>query len=265
MHATDGSTSTPRAPADPGEGAPGYFELSKRPLHVLVFVLPLVIACEIGSALFLADASGRLTEAVSAYLRVVAFFETFGAFGLYLPGLALVAVLAVQHLLARDSWRVRAGVVGVMAAESAVLATPLLVLGAMLELAAAAASDPSAAATVLDGPWQQRLTVALGAGLYEEFLFRMVLIAMVHLVLADLLKLRTGLAAAGCVLTSALAFAAYHDLSGAEGGVDLTRAAFFGIAGVYFAVLYLWRGFGIAVGVHVVYDVIVLLVARPGA
>lgn len=243
---------------------PGYFELSKRPLHVLAFLLPMVIACEIGSALFLADESGQLTEAVSAYLRVVAFFETFGAFGLYLPGLAIVAVLAVQHLLARDPWRVRLGVIGLMAAESAVLATPLLVLGAMLELAAAAASDPGGAATILEGPWQQRLTVALGAGLYEEFLFRMVLIAIVHLVLADLLKLGPGLAAAGCVLASALAFAAYHDLASPAGGIDLTRAAFFAMAGVFFAIVYLWRGFGIAVGVHVIYDVIVLLLVQPG-
>ncbi len=265
MPATEGSTKPRRVPDEPVAMAPGYFELSKRPLHVLVFVLPLVIACEVGTALYLANESGQLTEAVSAYLRVVAFFETFGAFGLYLPALAIVAVLAVQHVLARDSWRVRPGTVGLMAAESAVLATPLLVLGATLELAAAAAaSDPGTAASVLDGPWPQRLTVALGAGLYEEFLFRMVLIAAVHLILADLLRLRAAVAAVGCVLVSALAFAAYHDLSAPAGGIDPTRAAFFAIAGAYFAVVYLWRGFGVVVGVHVVYDVIVLLIARPG-
>ncbi|GJM19769.1 MAG: hypothetical protein DHS20C14_19820 [Phycisphaeraceae bacterium] len=249
----------------------GYFELATRPLHVLVFILPLVVACEIGSALYLADESGRVSEAVSAYLKVVAFFEMFGAFGLFLPGLALVAVLAVQHLLSRDRWRVYPGVTATMAVESLVLVAPLLVLGAVMGLAGAAAAAagtppaPDGAAGVLDGPWQQRLTIALGAGLYEEFLFRMVLIALVHAVAVDLLRRSEGVGAFVCVVTSALCFAAYHDLTGPAGGFDAIRAAFFALAGGYFAILYLWRGFGIVVGVHVLYDVVVLLIVRPGA
>lgn len=249
----------PRARAPHRATAPGdgYFERSTRPLHVLAFLLPALIACEVGTLLYLTDDAGRVPEAVSAYLRVLEFFELFGAFGIYLPALALVTVLLVQHILRRDPWSISPIVPPVMLLESAVLVAPLLVLGFAL---GPAAPPPAAAAAggILAGPWPKLLTVAMGAGLYEEFLFRMVLIAIVHTLLVDVVKAGEGVGAGVAVAVSALAFAAYHNIAGPS-GIDLPRAAFFALAGAYFGVLFLWRGFGIVVGAHILYDAVVLL------
>ena len=96
----------PRPPRHAGHRAPEpYARASKAPLHVLVFLLPLVIAYEIGSALYLSGAGGAPAETIRATKILSRFFESFGAAGLYLPGVALVAVLLIWHVLERRPWR----------------------------------------------------------------------------------------------------------------------------------------------------------------
>jgi membrane protease YdiL (CAAX protease family) len=144
---------------------------------------------------------------------------------------------------------------------------PLLVLGLLLShgqgrptpgaigFIAAQGADP-----ITQLPWQARLTLSIGAGLYEELLFRLILIAAAHFVLADIMRLKSGTAGAIAAIISATAFALYHDVVPASGGVDWRLFFFYTLAGLYFASVFVLRGFGIAVGVHALYDVLVLVV-----
>src|SRR5690606_28441143 len=116
---------------------------------------------------------------------------------------------------------------------------------------------------LLSLPWQARLTISIGAGLYEELLFRMIAIAALHLVFVDLARLSESMGRVLAVGLSAAAFAVYHDLSSSGGALDPARVLFFLCAGVYFGAIYLWRGFGIVVAVHALYDVLVLVLLRP--
>ena len=61
------------------------------------------------------------------------------------------------------------------------------------------------------------------------------------------------------MILAALAFAIYHDEVVVAGAIRWPLLATYFAAGVYLGVLYLWRGFGIAVGVHAVYDIVVLV------
>ncbi|MEM7627820.1 MAG: CPBP family intramembrane glutamic endopeptidase [Planctomycetota bacterium] len=238
----------------------GYFELSSRPLMMLVFLLPLIIAYEVGSVLFLTS-NESTADGILARRLLAQVFELFGAVGLVLPGLMVITVLGLQHILRRDPWRVHLGVLPLMVLEALVLTAPLLVLAVALGSGiTAAAATGSPAATLLDLPWTDRLTIAIGAGVYEELVFRLMLITLVHFVVVDLIGRRDGLGRFLGVVLSALAFAVYHDLNPDGQGIDLRRLAFFFAAGVYFGVLFLWRGLGMPVAVHVVYDVLVLLV-----
>lgn len=238
---------------------PGYFELAMRPLTVLVFLLPFVLLYELGSVFYLADEAGRIGETVAAYRIMAKFFEFFGAFGLFLPGLALVTVLLIQHVISKDRWAIRPSVLLLMGAESVVLTTPLLLMALVFgSPAAAQASD-----TLSSWPVQARLTIAVGAGLYEELLFRMVLIALVHTLAVDLVGTSQKIGNIAAVLVSAAAFAFYHDLSGGGGSIDLRLLVFLFLAGVYFGTLYLARGFGIVVAVHMLYDTVVLVLIQP--
>jgi membrane protease YdiL (CAAX protease family) len=246
----------------------GYLDVSRRPLHVLVFLLPLVIVYEVGSAVYLADAAHGTIETIRAHSILLGFFQDFGIAGRFLPAAALVAVLLMWHVLNEDRWKLRPRVVIGMALESVVWTIPLVVLIALVLLAGGGGQLSAAAggmAALPDMPWEARLTISVGAGLYEELLFRMIGIAALHLVLVDLARLSNRTGTAMAVLISAAAFAVYHDITLATGQIDVLKGLALLSAGVYFGVVYLTRGFGIVVGVHALYDIFVLVILAEGA
>lgn len=269
-------------------GAEDYWSLSARPLHSLVFLLPLVLLYELGALLYLTDPSAGVQQTIRAKKLLDVFFNTFSVAGLLVSGLAMLVVLLLMHVLSRDRWQVRPVVILGMLMEAALWALPLVVLGGIFQRAAAilapaaelaqAGSAGCAGLAMGDGagliplagsgvpapmlslPWQARLTIALGAGLYEEFLFRLVAIAMLHMAVKDLLQMGGMPARAVAILGSALAFAMYHDVAAPGGGIQWNALLFFVAAGLYFGTIYLSRGFGIVVAAHAIYDVIALVI-----
>jgi len=255
-----------------GKSASGYWALSTQPWHVLLFLTPFVIAFEAGSLRYLFDASSGRLETIKAKRLISGFFEVFGPTGLLLPGIALLTVLLIWHAMTRTSWRVRWGVLGFMAIESLWWVLPLLLVASIvLALSSGAHGAESLSGLVATGsgaganlaqPWPARLTIAIGAGLYEEMLFRFIGFAVVHAVVVDLLKLseRTGWLAA--ILVTSIAFAAYHPEAWEA---PLERGVYYLFAGVYLAVLYSARGLGIATATHACFDaaVMVLFPALP--
>ncbi len=226
-------------------------------MHILIFLLPLIVVYEIGSVL---SARSGAMESIRAERLLRDFFEAMGVAGLHLPALAIVAVLLSWQVISRDRWRVRFSTLVLMGFESLAWTLPILMLnnvigGAFLgggETAAAAlAAGPDFSAM----PWPQRVSIAVGAGLYEELLFRLVLIAVVHLIAHDLLRIRDYPSRIIAVAISAVAFALYHEAATS----DPKMFVFFFAAGVLFGSVYLWRGFGIVVGAHAAYDLVALL------
>ncbi|MCA9294878.1 MAG: CPBP family intramembrane metalloprotease, partial [Phycisphaerales bacterium] len=195
-----------------------YWIESRRPLVVLVFLLPLIVAYELGIAFVLREDDHINTN--TAHKSLLEFFEIVGVAptgGLYLGGLAIIAVLFAWHMLNRDPWRFRLGTIGLMLVESLVLTLPVLVLSRLVsqELAASAAtlSSPSIESLPL---WPQ-LMISIGAGVYEELLFRMLAIAVLHTLLVDVAKLDELKGAVIAILVSAALFTWYHPLTGGAG------------------------------------------------
>ena len=264
------SRTTPRASSRPAGTIQQYLDVSKRPLQILAFLLPLVIAYEIGLALLLRSENGVLTN--KAHETLLKFFAAFGvapSSGFYLGGIAVVAVLLVWHVLTRDPWRIDGRALGVMACESLLLSLPLIALGQVVIrlLAANLAFAPSGTDASLEGLnlWS-RISISIGAGLYEELMFRMLLIAVIHTLLVDVGKASSRVGAVVAVVVAAVAFTAYHPLSGPTGGISAQKAVFFFLAGLYFGAVYVARGFGIVVAVHAIYDILTvsLLPASTG-
>ncbi len=268
-------------PARPGASGGGggwgggedYWKLSARPLASLVLLLPLIVFYELGSLWYLTDNSTGAQQTIRAEKLMHGFFDLFGVLGVMAPGLAIVAVLLAWHVLARHPWRIRPLVITGMALEAALWSLPLLVFGALMQRLGQMSTGLEAAAAlggVGELGWQARLTISIGAGLYEELLFRMLAIAALHLIVKDLLQAGEGLARVAAVVGSAVAFALYHDQVYAGAAADPSAASFLGLliqpfifytaAGVFFAILYLLRGFGVVAAAHAVYDILVLVI-----
>ncbi len=228
-----------------------YFTRSREPLHILVFLLPLIVAYEIGAALFLAGQTGGVAEDIRAHRLMADVFAAFGAGGFYLPGILIVVVLLVWQVISHRAWRVRPSTLGGMLLESAVWTVPLLVLAQLVAGWQEAAVALAEGASLKDLPLMARATVSIGAGLYEELLFRLVGIALLHLLLADVIGIPARAADVLSVIGAAVAFAVYHD--------DPSNFVFYTAAGVFFGGVFILRGFGIVVATHAIYDLVVLV------
>lgn len=263
----------PQTPRRRAGGGGDYSTLSRSPLHSLIFLLPLVVAYEIGTRLYLNDPAMSSVQSIRAHSMLLAFFQDFGVAGRFLPAITVIAVLAVWHVLNSDRTKIRPQVLAGMVLESMVLTVPLIVFIGLMQLTFGAAHataavqfDPSLGQVVdplATLSWRAGLTISIGAGLYEEMLFRMVGITALHLVCVDLAKMSERVGTALAVALCAAAFAAYHDVMGPGGQIDVLKAASLMVAGMYFGLIFSVRGFGLAVGVHVLYDVYVLVLSRP--
>ena len=246
-----------------------YWERTHWPLQSLYFLLPLVVVYEVGLVLW----AGPYDIRARGLLRAV--FDQLGATGFYLPGLVVVVVLLSWHVVRRDPWRPEFKLYGLMWAESIALALPLFVFMAMLFrgpaqpqsavvldvgawLSSAAQFVPLSSDDAMQlGDWKTQLVFSVGAGIYEELVFRLIAIALLHLLLVDVLSLPEQYGSVGAVSLSAVAFAMYH-FSEAN-PFDWGRFAFYTSAGLYFAAVYVLRGFGIVVAVHALYDIMLAL------
>ena len=228
-----------------------YAENSQRPLQSLVFVLPLLILHEIGVRQFGTSADGLVEYRVAAFSLLVRFFQGWGAYGHHLPALAVVAVLLGWHFARGDPWEVRLSHVLGMALESLLLAAPLLTVFLL---------TPSGASTYTPaGDWKLLASMYLGAGVYEEMLFRLLGFAILSLLLMDVARTPQAVAVPVIVSTAAAGFAAYHTLGSAA--IPWQAFVFITLRGMYYGVLFLGRGFGVTVGVHVAYDMLHLSVS----
>ena len=110
------------------------------------------------------------------------------------------------------------------------------------------------------------VVTGIGAGIYEELVFRLILICLLMLLFQDVLKLSHKNSIILSVLVSAGLFSAHHHIVLVNGQLALsavfnwTEFGFRTIAGVYFAVLFAIRGFGITAGTHAFYDIIATII-----
>lgn len=217
-------------------------------MQSLYFLLPLLIVYEIGAVSLLDGTQLTATRLLGQ------FFAVFGVTGVHLPAIAVVGALLGMHVVRKgDPWAPEPKLYAVMLVESMVLAVPLFVLMTVL----LRDPTPGAALSSIDwGVWRRDMVVAIGAGVYEELLFRLVGVAVVSLITKDLLSLPDDVCVVSAVAVTSLGFALIH-FTGPHNPFNMTKMLFYTVAGVYFAAIYLTRGFGIVVAAHAFYDALV--------
>lgn len=259
----------PRSPNNPALIAENadYLSETRRPFVSLIFVLPILLTYELG-AILLGNASIRsgLDVWTSSFLAFIGIGELF-----LLPFLTAV-ILMLMHHIRDDRFGFHPSVITGMVIESFALAL-IVFCGAKAQLlfwteSAPAIQLPMAIGsgeptTIEDQPqfsfWNS-LVAFCGAGLYEELVFRLMLIPAV---MVGFMKLgwKQVPAAVVAILISSLLFASVHYQIVNPTGLPWDWAGFMAkfIASIFFSLVFLFRGFGIAVGTHVAYDLLTLL------
>ena len=237
--------------------APGYWGTTRRPLPCLAFIAPILIAYEVGVYAIGGRSAEALRTGADAWLRrgltLIGFTDQ-----VMLP-LGLVIGLIAWQAFSPRNWRFSLWALLGMAIESVVLAIALVGLSRMLDLGFVALERhpvPTLETDPAGGNWLAPLVGFLGAGIYEEALFRLALIPVVFWTLR-ILQTPQVVASAAAVTVSALLFSLAHHAGSPGEAFTWFAFIFRWLAGVYFAWVFVVRGFGIAVGTHAAYDILV--------
>jgi Type II CAAX prenyl endopeptidase Rce1-like len=234
-----------------------YLEWSRQPRYSVLFAAPLLLLYE-GLAFLLSHSAFAGVRNGADVLLKTLFVSLGGQAGLAAFGMLLLGVggTIVWRDQRRRAQQLKPRVFGGMLAESLCWAA---LFGPFVALLTSWALEGPALAQATGGPVASlpiatQLVVSLGAGLYEELLFRVLLIAGL-----TLLAMRFGVerrwAVPVAVVLSALIFSAFHYVGPYGDRLTLPSFMFRAIAGLVLSGLYVWRGFGITAWTHALYDV----------
>lgn len=230
-----------------------YWQATRAPRYSLIFALPLLLAYE-GLAQLLSGESG-VRNGADVLLKSL-FVILGGRHGLTI--FAAVLFGGGLILIARD-WR-RSGApqakyfVG-MAVESVVYA---MIFGGVTSTLTGLLLGRSrlliqGGGTALTFPTE--IMVSLGAGIYEELLFRVVIVSALARLAVVAFGWRPLISGVFATLVGAFIFSAFHYVGPLGDTLELGSFVFRMIAGVLLSGLFLLRGFGVAAWTHALYDV----------
>ena len=229
---------------------PDYWDLAQRPLNSLCFLLPLLVAYEVGVFWLGGTQAAALRNGADCWLRGA--LETVGGkYEWLLPVIIALALLAWQGV-SRQPWQVSPETWLGMLAESVLFAFLLVLFG---QAQGALFQQWSQTSVAIPAELARGISF-LGAGIYEEVLFRLLLIPACYGVWR-LLLLPHKPALLMAVLLSSLLFAGAHYVGVTGETFTPFTFTFRVFAGIYFAALFALRGFGIAAGTHAAYDLLV--------
>lgn len=231
-----------------------YLRATRHPWPCFLFLLPLLVTYEVGVFSLGGGHPELLRNGADNWLRqglaVAGLRQHF-----WTPALLLVVLVGWNYWRRQDRPGDLVGVLSGMGIESVGFALGLWgisrTLGPLVDYFGLELSAPGAG-----NPALGQVITFVGAGIYEELLFRLLLFSGL-LVLLRRASAGTALAVAVAGLASAMFFSAAHHLGPYGEPFEGYTFLFRTVAGLYFALLFQLRGFGIAVGAHACYDVVV--------
>ncbi|MEM8600701.1 MAG: CPBP family glutamic-type intramembrane protease [Bacteroidota bacterium] len=256
MSSLPSSTSLPSGPTPPTPVPHTYASLTRTATYSFLAALPLLVLYEVGALLVNADRAFAIRVGADVWIKQ--FLASLGATGhLALAGVVLLIGIAVFVWERKKRLPLRPRYFAGMLLESTVWGVLLATLisgtvgvlfnGALLGLPQAA--EPGTATM---------LVLSLGAGLYEELVFRVLLVGGLYLLARRVLGAERVAAYVSAALLGALLFSAVHYTGPYADPLELPSFTFRFLFGLALNALFLVRGFGIAAWTHALYDVMVV-------
>ncbi|KKO19540.1 MAG: hypothetical protein DCC43_14695 [Candidatus Brocadia sp.] len=229
-----------------------YYLRSKNIANSFLFILPLLALYEVGIALqgsSIKNASGVFIEN---------FFTLFGKNGHLVFNSLVITFFLISIVYIEKKERLNFQTFVFMFFESMVYA---LFIGTVLGFFVYQILFPYALAQPFSMNMWLGVILSIGAGVYEEIVFRLLLITALSFIFATLLKVSKPLSAVISIMTAALLFTAMHYVGTLGDVFTNANFTFRALSGVILSAIFLFRGLGIAVYTHAIYDV--LSVIKP--
>jgi hypothetical protein len=241
---------------------PRYLELTRKHSYSLLFALPVLVAYEAGAYLMSGSTSG-LRNGADVLLRTVLSVGGVHSTLAFTAILALGAAVLIAKERRKEPVPLRGAVFAGMAMESVLYA---LVFGTIVGTLTAWVLGGwrlgvDAGGTLDRLPFGEGVVLSLGAGFYEELLFRVILVGGLLAVFKQSGLGRTSGKIYAAVL-AALLFSAFHYIGPYAYPWQVSSFVFRFLSGLALNALFITRGFGIAVWTHALYDIYVMTMGR---
>ena len=228
-----------------------YLTVSKSPLYSFIFTLPLFLLYEVGIFLISSRDIDQLRNGADVLMRQV--LESFGIYGMYGFGGTFLIGFLIAFIRQKKNLRtseIESRFLLIMFFESIVWATLLVIM--MIKI-------PTFLSLSNEDHLIQQVVLAIGAGIYEEFVFRVLLISGLAILFGLIFNWgEFGKTFLSVIISSAI-FSIFHFFGsyGDTFSFPLFFIRFF--AGIFLAMIYIFRGFGITAYAHSIYDLFVLV------
>ena len=228
-----------------------YLIVSKSPLYSFIFTLPLFLLYEVGIFLISSRDIDQLRNGADVLMRQV--LESFGIYGMYGFGGTFLIGFLIAFIRQKKNLRtseIESRFLLIMFFESIVWATLLVIM--MIKI-------PTFLSLSNEDHLIQQVVLAIGAGIYEEFVFRVLLISGLAILFGLIFNWGEFGKTFLSVIVSSAIFSIFHFFGsyGDTFSFPLFFVRFF--AGIFLAMIYIFRGFGITAYAHSIYDLFVLV------
>ena len=239
-----------------------YWDQSRSPRYSLTFALPLLLAYEL-LALAINEGTGvGIRNGADVLLRTLAA-TLLGDRGPFLLGglVALILLVLAWRDAHRSSSSLRPRYFVLMLLESAVMAVVFGFVVGVITAQLLNAIPLLSIGQLEQMSWPVVFMISLGAGLYEELVFRVLLVSGLLFLARTVFGWGKVAATTFAVVTGALVFSGFHYIGQYGDPIEAPSFIFRTVAGLAFSALFVLRGFGITAWTHALYDVF-LLAAR---
>jgi hypothetical protein len=218
--------------------------------------LPLFLAYELLILISQPEASQIVRISVDSWFKSI-----FSLFGVNTVSITLLVVaffgIFILYKEREQLRRLRFKFFPLMIGESVIYAS-LVTLVATFFISmvfAISTNDPISSLSGL-----QKFALSLGAGLYEELFFRVILVSLLILVFRKVFNNKNWAATTAAIVLSALLFSMVHYVGSMGDAFTLSSFTYRFVFGLMLNGIYVWRGFGIAAWTHAIYDLMVLFI-----
>ena len=226
-----------------------YFQESRQLSLSILVILPLFVLYQVGTV-----QSGSTARNIAEVWMIRGLSRLGMPAATVINGLALVALLYALGKLGH-----RGGIcvsfIAAMILESVLYA--VLIFKTVVIAAAAVQQNIESMLALNNVPWKS-LWLCVGAGVYEELAFRLLLVGGGAFVFRKVFLWGPFLSNMLALIASSLLFSAAHHIGSAGEQFDSFVFIFRTLCGVGLGMIFIARGLGIAVWTHALYNVLVL-------